>query len=458
MRQNNQPLVTVYITNHNYGKYVEQSIQSVLNQEYKNIELIIIDDGSSDNSLDVINKYKQKNIKIISQKNKGFIVSNNIALRLATGKYIIRLDADDYFDKRAIEIMVNEIEKNKNLAIVFPDYYEVDAQNNILKQIIRHDFEKDVTLFDQPAHGACTLIRKNILTEIGGYDENFSRQDGYDLWLGILGKHDIKNINLPLFFYRRHSSNLTNKESKLLETRSQILAKHSNKVKTSFTILGVIPIRGSKLDSSSQPLKKLGKKRIIDYTIDEAVKSKLITEVVVTSPDEEVLKHVENKYKSKVICNKRDTELASLNKSLFLTINNILNKYKEEKIVFDAILILDVNSPFRSTMYIDKMIHVMKIYNVDSVVGVRLEDDIIFHHNGKGLVAIQPTDKLRLERDFKYKKRGGMTLVSVEFFLKNKIVYGGKVGHVQLDEKAAFLLKTNFDIKIAEYIIKERVE
>ena len=100
----------------------------------------------------------------------------------------------------------------------------------------------------------------------------------------------------------------------------------------------------------------------------------------------------------------------------------------------------------------------MKIYNVDSVVGVRLEDDIIFHHNGKGLVAIQPTDKLRLERDFKYKKRGGMTLVSVEFFLKNKIVYGGKVGHVQLDEKAAFLLKTNFDIKIAEYIIKERVE
>ena len=98
----NNGLVTVYITNHNYGRYLEQSIRSVLEQSYKNIELIIIDDGSSDESRDLLKNYESNGkIKIIYQNNRGLAISNNIALQQAQGYYIIRLDADDYLDKNA---------------------------------------------------------------------------------------------------------------------------------------------------------------------------------------------------------------------------------------------------------------------------------------------------------------------------------------------------------------------
>ena len=91
-------LVTVYITNFNYGKFIKQAIESVLMQTEQSFELIIIDDGSTDNSKEIIEKYKDlKNIRIVYQKNKGLNVTNNIALRAARGKYIVRLDADDYF-------------------------------------------------------------------------------------------------------------------------------------------------------------------------------------------------------------------------------------------------------------------------------------------------------------------------------------------------------------------------
>ncbi|MEM6724140.1 MAG: glycosyltransferase family A protein, partial [Bacteroidota bacterium] len=100
------PLLTVYITNYNYEAYIKQAIESVLNQSFQNFELLIIDDGSTDNSRDIIESYKDhEQITIIYQQNKGLNVTNNIALRLAHGKYIMRLDADDYLTADALEKM-----------------------------------------------------------------------------------------------------------------------------------------------------------------------------------------------------------------------------------------------------------------------------------------------------------------------------------------------------------------
>ena len=162
MKSPQNPLVTVYITNHNYGKYISKAIMSVLKQSMNSFELIIIDDGSKDNSKKIIDKFK-KNKKVISvfQKNKGLTVSNNLALRLAKGKYIMRLDADDWLDRNALQIMSNYLEKNNNIGLVFPDYFEVDEKGDIINLVRRHDFKK-VKLLDKPAHGACTMIRKSV--------------------------------------------------------------------------------------------------------------------------------------------------------------------------------------------------------------------------------------------------------------------------------------------------------
>ena len=86
------PTVTIYITNYNYGDFINNAIKSVLDQTYTDFELIIIDDGSSDDSREIINNYqKNKNIYAVFQDNRGLNASNNVALNLARGKYIVRL-------------------------------------------------------------------------------------------------------------------------------------------------------------------------------------------------------------------------------------------------------------------------------------------------------------------------------------------------------------------------------
>ncbi|MBI4647572.1 MAG: glycosyltransferase family 2 protein [Bacteroidia bacterium] len=141
------PLVTVYITNFNYGRYIKKAIDSVLSQTFQDFELIIIDDGSTDNSKKIIETYSlHPKIKIIFQQNKGLNVTNNIALRVAQGRYIMRLDADDFLDSNALLVMCNLLEKDSELGLIFPDYYLIDEDDNIIKLEKRHSFNNDVSL------------------------------------------------------------------------------------------------------------------------------------------------------------------------------------------------------------------------------------------------------------------------------------------------------------------------
>ena len=257
---NNPPLVSVYIVNHNYGDYLETAIESVLNQTLTSYEIILIDNGSTDSSRKVIeNYYSNKKIKIILQKNIGLNAANNVALKLAKGKYIIRLDADDFFDKNAIEILVSKLEKDQNLGLVFSDYYTVDKTGNIIEMFRRHDFS-EVELLDQPAHGACSMVRKEFLLAINGYDESYHCQDGWDLWVRFIKNFGVGNINLPLFYYRQHGKNLTKGKNKILSTRASILKKNAKQTSSvNMKCIAVIPVRGSEDDENPNALRFLGK-------------------------------------------------------------------------------------------------------------------------------------------------------------------------------------------------------
>ena len=132
--ENKLPLVTVYITNHNYGKYLKESIESVLNQSFKDFELIIIDDGSNDNSKEILQLYENNSkIKVIYQNNKGLTISNNIALKLSRSEYIMRLDADDYLHKDGLKNLLSGFESEK-IGMVFGDWYEIDEYGDIIER------------------------------------------------------------------------------------------------------------------------------------------------------------------------------------------------------------------------------------------------------------------------------------------------------------------------------------
>ncbi|MBH30514.1 MAG: hypothetical protein CMG71_00815 [Candidatus Marinimicrobia bacterium] len=454
----NLPLVSVYITNHNYADYLQEAIESVLAQTFEDFELIIIDDGSSDGSGAIISSYENDNrIVCIHQENRGLVHSSNVALKLSRGKYLMRLDADDYLAPQALGILVSELEKDSEIAIVFPDYYLIDKQGNVESQIRRHNFQTDVNLFDQPAHGACTLIRKDVLESIGGYDQTFSIQDGYDLWLNIVDKYPIRNVNLPLFYYRQHEKSITKNETELLKTRGKIKANHVQKRQLMpVNVVAIIPIRGQSIDPRSHPLRKVGGKCLIDWTIESALESKLITKIIISSPDLQVMEHVRANY-PEVILHEREVKLSRINTAIEETAIEVLDFYKSDNKEPDALLMLYIEWPFRSTMYIDKAINTFQLYDVDVVDGVRSDNDIFYVHRGNGLELWHKGQKLRLEREELYRRAGGIHLIRTSTLVNTKHMLGGRIGHIFLDQQAAFTIKSDLDWEIAE-LIANRVE
>jgi CMP-N-acetylneuraminic acid synthetase len=445
-----RPLVTVYVVNHNYGRFVERAVDSVLQQTMQNFELIIIDDGSTDKSREIIERYSaHEKIQAIFQHNKGLNVTNNIAMRTATGKYIVRLDADDYFDNNALQVLSSVLDNHPDVGLVFPDYFEVDADGNVQEMIRRHDFD-EVTVFDQPAHGACTMIRTDYLRELGGYDEEYECQDGFDLWVRLIGKHKVKNVSLPLFYYRQHGENLTRNEERLLSTRSRIVEKATNLRPEPTTSVAIIPIRGITTDSHSLALQDLGSKKVIDWTIESAIQAKTIAHVIVTTSDDDIIDYVENRYGKKVICARRPANLALLNSHLTETIRHALDAYRNlEASPPDAIAMLHVESPFRLPRHIDSAINSLILFETDSVVAVRPDFETFFQHNGHGLQRVTSENSLRLEAEGLLKVVGDMQITKTSFFEKTGESIGGRIGHVIMDEKYCHSILSEWDWELA---------
>ena len=428
--KNKLPLVTVYITNHNYGKYLKESIESVLNQSFKDFELIIIDDGSNDNSKEILQLYENNSkIKVIYQNNKGLTISNNIALKLSRSEYIMRLDADDYLHKDGLKNLLSGFESEK-IGMVFGDWYEIDEYGDIIERKKRHNFKKDVTLFDQPAHGACTMFRKKCLLKINGYDESINRQDGYELWLRFIRNFEIKNINIPIFFYRQHFESLTKDEKKLLNTRAKILESHANKYskKRNKKFFAIVPIRGSEIDSRSQPFLKLNGKNLIDYTLDELLKTGNLSQIIITTPSVKVIEYVNEKYKStKIKCLKRSKDSSRINFPLNQTVIECIDTIKDINL-YDSFILTSIETPFKRAELIDSAINTKIIFDVDSVIGLRPFERTLFNHNGKGMVPIhKQNSKLKLERKQNYIAVPGFVIRDLKQFKKTNNISGKKL-------------------------------
>lgn len=446
------PLITVYLVNFNYSEYISKAIDSVLDQSFTDFELIIIDDGSTDNSVELISNYTDKRITTIFQHNRGLNVTNNIALRRARGKYIIRLDADDWFDARALQIMVEMLEQEQNLAMVFPDYFTVSQNGEIVDLVRRHDFS-EVTIWDQPAHGACTMIRTEALRSIGGYNEKFTRQDGYELWFRFIKKYEINNINLPLFYYRQHANSLTRNENKLLETRSEIISNVADKIaENNDKTVAIIPARGgdSALDFE---LREVGSRPLIDWTITHALTAKKIDTVLFTSADQNLIDYVFDKFGHRVIGLLRGAELALENSNLNETIKHALAFLHETHgLKHEIVSMLFPDAPFRDSKFIDNAVDILKIFDTDTVIGVRPETDLLYTHDGNGMTPIQNKPHLRLEAEEIYRKTGGLQVFRASYFNKTGKHHGGKVGHLLLNEKASFVIRSELSWQIANSI------
>ncbi|MDA3883769.1 MAG: glycosyltransferase [Bacteroidales bacterium] len=452
-----RPLITVYITNYNYGQYIREAITGLLNQTFQNFEVIIIDDGSTDNSKEIIEEYaSHEKIQIIYQQNKGLNVTNNVAIKASKGKYIMRLDADDFLTPDALEVMSTKLESDENLGLVFPDYYMVDKEGNILNIEQRHSFNDEVSLFDQPAHGACTMIRTDFLKNLGGYDEQYTCQDGYELWIKFVTKYKVANVNKPLFYYRQHGKNLTSNEDKILRTRQLIKDNYIQKhIQTFPNTITIIPVR----DTNTIAFEKIEGTYLLDIAIQNALKSEKTGTIIISSPDSAIKRHIEHSYTKteRIIFHEREKSLSRLDQTLDSTVLSILNDARFSHLNPEFALIISPEFPLVKHTSYEDAIHTMLIFKSDSLISVRGEKGLFYRHDGSGMKPILHQDKFtKLEREALFRNVGGITSCNVAHFKSTKKIISGKVGHIEVTQKEAMHANTSFNLDIIAHLYNQK--
>lgn len=200
--------VSIIMPCYNQGKYVREAIESVLHQTYKNIEIVCVNDASSDNSNDIIqNILSELNpdnfIYINHKENKGVVATRNEAIEIATGEYILPLDADDTIEPTYVEKAVNILDENPDVGIVYcwVNNFWKDSKSQISKW---KDFDISKELFLNSIVNT-SMYRKSDFLLVGGYKSYMNKGwEDWDLWLSIIEKgfktHLIKEV---LFNYRR---------------------------------------------------------------------------------------------------------------------------------------------------------------------------------------------------------------------------------------------------------------
>ena len=446
------PKVTVYVTNHNYGGFVRQAIESVLHQTFQDWELIIIDDGSSDGSQVILREYERlPNVHLVFQENKGLTVSSNIALRLSKGEYIMRLDADDYLDEHALLVLSTVLDTKPWVGLVYPDFYRVDERGEILGLERRNKIGKEITLYDIPAHGACTMIRKSCLQALGGYSEEITCQDGYDLWVQFIDRFGIDNVNTPLFYYRQHRRSLSADKARLLRTRRTIKRRHVEGVQQHerLNVIGIVPVRGRAADESAYALRPIAGRALIDYTIDAALRSEALKQLVVVSEDPDVLAHARTLRGVTVM--ERPAELARPNTPITPTVKLVLSQL-DRAARPDAFMLLYVNCPLRSEAHIRHAIDTMSIFDSDSVISVYEDLTTHYQHIGSGLKPLFPRRALRLEKEGLWVENGALYLAKVKHLSASDYL-GERIGHIVMLERESLQIDTEEDFLLVEHLL-----
>lgn len=200
-----QPLVSVVIPCYNAHKHLGQTLDSVRAQTYRNIEIIVIDDGSSDPiTIDCLDQL-DKSFRVVRQTNKGLPSARNAGFRAACGEYVLPLDADDWLERDAIECLIKALQENPQAAFAFSHLQlEGEGVGVLAKQ---YNFFEQLFLNQLPY---CLLIGKASWQQLGGYDE--SMRKGYEDWefnirLGAHGLHGVV-VPRPLFHYRISSTGM----------------------------------------------------------------------------------------------------------------------------------------------------------------------------------------------------------------------------------------------------------
>lgn len=225
-------LVSIVLPTYNGSRFIEESIESVLSQTYTNWELIIVNDASTDNTAEIIEKYAQKDerIKIITNKeNKTLPASLNLGFKLARGNYYTWTSDDNVYKPESIEYMADYLDKHSETDLISCDFDYIDEAGDIKGQFDPLQNRNVLELTKRCNIGACFMYRKSIAQKVGEYENDMFCAEDFDYWcrMALVGNIDYSSKNL--YKYRKSSCSLT-------ATKQDIIQKKGVEIRLKYAV------------------------------------------------------------------------------------------------------------------------------------------------------------------------------------------------------------------------------
>lgn len=228
-------LVSVLLPVRNGAQYIAKSIQSILEQTYSNFELIVIDDGSNDSTLEILNSFKDSRLKVYTTSGIGLVEALNLAFNKSNGEYIARMDADDISHVDRFRKQVDVLDKDEKIGVVCTDIEVIDEFDRTV------GFERDVIKSKRkliegltfkrkmkPVVHPTVMIRRNLLISSNGY-RNYKSAEDKDLWLRLVSITEFYRMPQPLLKYR-HNTNGVSAKNFIQQKANSMLAVLSYEV------------------------------------------------------------------------------------------------------------------------------------------------------------------------------------------------------------------------------------
>ncbi len=227
MNTNSIPVVSVVIPMYNVEKYIAQSINSVLDQTYHHFELILVDDGCIDKTLDIVNKFLDPRIRIIHQKNRGLSGARNTGIDAARGIYVALLDADDYWGKDKLNKHIQHLSANPEVGVSYCPSLFISEEGKLLGigqyPKLSNISKQHIFCRNPVGNGSSPVIRSSLLAEIGYFgvksdkyrkmyfNESLRQSEDIELWtrIALTTKWQFAGIDTPLTFYRINDAGLS---------------------------------------------------------------------------------------------------------------------------------------------------------------------------------------------------------------------------------------------------------
>ena len=457
------PLVTIYIPCCNYGRFLQQSVESVYRQLYTNWELIIVDEGSDDESVriadELCRRSPSKTSLIKNPQAIGLQRLANTVLGMAKGKYMIRLDADDWLDENALLVLVTKLESSPNIGLAYGNYFYTDSAGNVLGMERRHKLGVEDTVGHLPPHGACTMFRTRSLKAAGGYSEDINAQDGWELWYKLYDRIGAVSLDIPIFYYRQHGDSLSRDSSRLLDARSRIFERLSQSLEGDYGLknIAVIPVKESYPGFEGVPYRRYGSSSVLERAIVNAAQSSKISQVVVSSTSQRVLDYAEELERSGLVpshmralryddADQRNVPIRDLMNHAGEHFHSRTGEYP------DSVAFLSLHAVNRRTSHIDKALNVMRLTESDSVVSVEEEREPMFRHGEVGLEVLNQGrfQDLNYDRERLYRFNGSIIacwwdVLRQHDLFGDKIAYIEMIGEESLQIKSPSVLKETSD-------------